>query len=200
MVQEPTLELHPIRLKVHLLADVSVPNRILPVHQIEVSSAATLKELQRAIVDSLSDTAPADTESRIWKVADGTPVNNELKYSVDLLKTWGATLIEPTDLTVEDEMIDTGDVFVVEYSSMGTWLIDPAEVSGEQGAQPSEPPALFNTDNDFFSQVQKKSALPTVVAPSTALKPSVTIKAGPSTTVRYKQPSIEPGTLGLGNM
>lgn len=138
-----------------------------------------------------------------------------MHVTVDDLVRIGATILEESESTLADALIDSGDSFAIETKATGEWLIDTSRVPAKPGDVSTQPPPvinapqpLFGSGPDFFSGIQQRNTATSVASSSTAvvpsqttLKPSALIK--PAVTKDSRQLKINkplPGTLGLGNM
>ncbi|CCM00357.1 uncharacterized protein FIBRA_02387 [Fibroporia radiculosa] len=208
---ELSLELHPLKIRMHILSADTASQPETPPRYATVSSVASVTDLVTTLATSMSDLA-ATSSWRAWKLADDSRPLDSLYCTSTQLKERGATLVDPSTRSVEDALIQSGDSFVYEEESLTSWVVDANTVSAQPVAasastsEPittnSTPPKVFGSDGDFFSQMQAKLTSPakTSLAAPSALKPSVTIKPTSATSSRYKASSLEPGTLGLGNM
>ncbi|KAI8974530.1 cysteine proteinase [Trametes punicea] len=210
LMQEPMLELRPPTFKVHLLTSATIPGQSMSPKEVTVSSTDKIRDVRHAFAATLNPQKAASGQFRIWKISPDASTD-QLLFSADTLRACGSTLLEDSDRTVDDELVDSSEVFVVEFINRDKWIVDPAEVTSlSDGAPaptqplppppPTQPGPLFNSGPDFFSKLQQRSA-PTVgmssVSPFSPSSGTVS-KANPSTS----RPKVqrEPGTLGLGNM
>jgi ubiquitin carboxyl-terminal hydrolase 4/11/15 len=172
-----------------------------------------MKTLFKALVSAV--TARSNVPHRIWKIEPGEFLGSH--FPVSKLASWGAELVsEGTDKTVEDNMIESDDPFVVEFQEDGAWIADASQVVRAPPPPPSAvhvPPPLFSNDNDFFSRLsnQRMSAFQNTQpfrTPSPSRRGSSS-KAKESSVAPFKSFGFskgsskiiqEPGTLGLGNM
>lgn len=207
------MELRPPRLKVLVLKDLGPDADIAgPPHSyVIVSIKDLMKTLFKALVSAV--TARSNVPYRIWKIEPGEFLGSH--FPVSKLASWGAELVsEGTDKTVEDNMIESEDPFVIEFQENGAWIVDASQVV--RAPPPSAvhvPPPLFSNDNDFFSRLSN----PRISAyqntkpfrtPSPSRRGSSS-KAKESSVAPFKSSGFskgsskiiqEPGTLGLGNM
>ncbi|OSD02956.1 cysteine proteinase [Trametes coccinea BRFM310] len=209
IMQEPQLELRPPAFKVHLLSPTTVPGQTMPPKEVTVSSTDKIRDVRRTFAMALSPQKASSTQFRVWKIAPDASTDS-LLFSADTLRTCGAALLEDSDRTVDDELVDSSEVFVVEFMSRDHWLVDSAQVTPlsdgtASSSQPPPPPPtqpgpIFNSGPDFFSQLQQKTPAAVSTTSATMFTPGTvsTSKVGPSSS----KPKIqrEPGTLGLGNM
>ncbi|KAI0766593.1 cysteine proteinase [Trametes elegans] len=211
--QEPTLELRPPTFKVHLLTPASLPGQTVPPKDVTVSSTDKIRDVRRIFAHAVSPSKAAAAQYRVWKITPEASTD-QLFFAIDTLRTCGAALLQDDDSTVGDELVDSSEVFVVEFMNRNAWSIDPAAVTplsngtSVSSAPPPPPPPpptqpgpLFNSGADFFTQLQHKTGSTpstTTIAPSSVFKPnSVTAKSNSSVRSKVQH---EPGTLGLGNM
>ncbi|GBE86464.1 cysteine proteinase [Sparassis crispa] len=216
IIEEPSLELHPPQVKLYVLTRAThtgVPGVTNPPYGVSISIKDTLKSVCESFFQRCTECASGTKSYRVWKLADGGSSWGQLHVTPDMLKQRGATLLEPTQRTVEEEMIESGDAFVVEFREDGEWLVDAGELSSGQTSTASSSTSqststtgigtLFNSETNFFNQIQTKTPASTIVSSgissSSTLKPAVSIKPGFSAG-RPKDINLEPGILGLGNM
>jgi ubiquitin carboxyl-terminal hydrolase 4/11 len=215
VVRETTIELHPPRLRVFRLtsSEHTLQTSGLSDLWLESSSATTVKDLLRDLAVT-ADSNPTD-EYRVWKV-EGSALSGS-DYPMGKLQHEGSERLQLSENTLSDELIESGDAFVVEFSRDGKWLADERAVERRSAVgggelalvlQDQVPQPLFSQDTDFFSRLGKSpSSTSNVVGPSvsatgapsssTLLKPAALITL--SSNLRSK-PAYDPGTLGLGNM
>ncbi|TFY74055.1 hypothetical protein EWM64_g9957, partial [Hericium alpestre] len=207
--QQISIELHPPRLRVFRLVDdpVSVETSGTTEYTTTSSSARRVKDL---LLDLASTIDPLSTEEyRVWRVEGATLGGSD--YPLGKLIQQTAEILEPSDKTLADAMIESDDAFVVEFAKEGVWIVDEAKRAVITGKLVEDvPPPLFSQESDFFSKLGKSSSSSTAIdstsvsangvlssdvpASSALLKPALPL----STTAR--KPTNEPGTLGLGNM
>ncbi|KAG2113122.1 uncharacterized protein F5147DRAFT_62881 [Suillus discolor] len=210
---QTALELRPPRLKVLVLKDLGPDADIAgPAHAyVTVSIKDPMKTLFKALVSAV--TALSNVPYRIWKIEPGEFSGSH--FPASKLASWGAELVsEGTDKTVEDNMIEPEDPFVVEFQENGAWIVDASQVV--RAPPPSAvhvPPPHYSNDNDFFSRLsnQRTSAFQNSQhfrTPSPSRRGSSS-KAKESSVTPFKSFGFskgsskiiqEPGTLGLGNM
>ncbi|KZT09960.1 cysteine proteinase [Laetiporus sulphureus 93-53] len=198
--EEPTIELHPPRVKVHVLTGAPVPGVSVPPRTVVISVKDTVQDVHSKLPEPVLG---ADGRAyRIWKLTESSTAWEQMSCTPEQLKQRGGIILEPSQRTVEDEMIEAGDDFVVEYQTDGHWVAEASEVPSQPGISSTSTsqstiqaptPRLFSSENDFFSNMQVKSSV---------AKPALsTTKNGPLIHTRSaKGSSQEPGTLGLGNM
>ncbi|TFY56209.1 hypothetical protein EVJ58_g7783, partial [Rhodofomes roseus] len=209
---EPTLELHPPRLKVHVLTSNAVPGVSMPPHFVAVSVKDTTEDLWEKLASSV---APGDSRHlRIWRLPEGDSSWDQLSCSPEQLKQRGGTMLSRTQSTVEEELIEAGDSFVVEFKEDEKWIVDAKEVPAQPGGASASnsqstvtqiTPKLFGAEADFFDLIQARTS-PTSVSnvassPAKAFLSNASNRIGSSAVAtRSKGGGSEPGTLGLGNM
>ncbi|EMD38909.1 hypothetical protein CERSUDRAFT_104201 [Gelatoporia subvermispora B] len=209
LANEPSLEIHPPRVNVYTLTAFAPPGITVRPREVTISSQDTMIAVYRSFAEEFAKTEVDQRKYRVWKLADGASHNN-IRYTPDLLKLHGATLLQPSEKTVGEELIEAGDGFVVEFQGSDQWVVDAAEIpaSGSLGtsqetetAAPSQP--LFSDGSDFFSslQLQKRSTSPK--QESTSLSSAFSPRrmwSDPDSSAKANAKTVVPGTLGLGNM
>ncbi|KAF9813978.1 hypothetical protein IEO21_05349 [Rhodonia placenta] len=206
---EPSLELHPLCIRVHVLSAQAVPGIEVEPSKVFVSVKDSLANVQDKIL--ALPNFDRQRQYRIWKLAEGGSGLTQLSCTPEQLKELGAVVIQPSHKTVEDELIEEDDAFVVEPQEEGLWIVADDEVPAQAGTVSTSTsqstitqgsaPKLFNTGQDFFSEIQAKSAVSgTSSATSSAQKPSAkstSLTVAPRAKIPF---AMDPGTLGLGNM
>ncbi|THH21501.1 hypothetical protein EW146_g63 [Bondarzewia mesenterica] len=215
------LELQPPRLRVFRLTDA--PNSTASSSSrdkifINESITASVRDLIKDLATAVGSTSTED--HRVWKVDAGDTDGSEYPSGFIISsfrddEKISSEILEPSDRTLEDELIESTDAFAVEFAKNGKWLISlPIDKKTTAvSALDVAPPPLFSHDSDFFSRLgQSSTSTSTAVvssisgtvssssiqASSVLLKPAAPISV--SSTNRRKQQSQAPGTLGLGNM
>ncbi|PCH44360.1 cysteine proteinase [Wolfiporia cocos MD-104 SS10] len=197
--EEAQLELHPPRVRVHVVVPTVVPGVVVPPRTITISVKDTINEVRKGVENALE--AHDSRVYRIWKLADSSDEWTQASCTPEQLKARGGTLLGLNEQsTVEDELIQAGDSLAVESQLEGKWVVDASEVPAQPGTvststsrstnTESSTPKLFSSGSDFFSQMQ-----------SSGSKPAPAVKSDSSLmVVRSKGPAQEPGIVGLGNM
>ena len=188
-MQQPTIEMHPLILKVVRVADSSFPTTGPFVRRITISAAATVKELHKAIHTLFN---VQDTPFRVWSVSE---VPEDASYGVSKLKEDNSNpkLWSETDDLLEHEYVGNGDCFAVEFQKGGQWPSDTVP-------QNHTPAPLFGTESDFFGKMQTRTlgSKTDDAKPATATSSKISLWKSSTPTSSKRAP--EPGTLGLGNM
>ncbi|THH01060.1 hypothetical protein EW026_g1582 [Hermanssonia centrifuga] len=214
ITQEPTLELHPPHLYAHLLlpdipTDTSSPSSDHR-HEIVVSSTDSVSALRQAILRTQFSTNSPEDGYRIWKVED-VP-ETQTYFTERQLRELGGSILEDSDKTVEEALIESGDHFILEVVKEGKWIVLDSEIPKSKESSPAPPSTqttastsgpIFSSNNNWLDKLQQKTSPSTRTFPSSSsLKPAAPIKTGsllkdPRSSKGSKQ---VPGTLGLGNM
>ncbi|OCH87381.1 UCH-domain-containing protein [Obba rivulosa] len=212
LANEPSLELHPPRVTVYTLIAFAPPGTFtVKPREVAISSKDTLSTVCRTFAEQFARFEVDRREYRVWKLSDGASHPN-IRYTPDLLKQHGASLLDRSDKTVEEEMIEAGDGFVVEFQQNGFWVVDPSEIPASgtgtlsesqqtEKALPAGP--LFSDGADFFGSLQKRPTSPKrdATSVSSAFSPRrLWPDTGSSSEANSKSSTQLPGTLGLGNM
>ena len=189
VIQQPTIEMHPLILKVVRIADPSSPTAGPFVHRITISAAATVKELFKIIHELFN---VPDTPFRVWSVNE---VPEDAPYEVSKLKEndHSSKLWSETDDLLEHEYVGSGDCFAVEFRKGGRWPSDTIP-------QNHTPTPLFGSGSDFFGRMQARGPASKTddAKPATATSSKMSLWKNSTPTSSKRAP--EPGTLGLGNM
>lgn len=165
-----------------------------------MSSSDTIKMLNANLATAVAHEPKAQPPSRVWKIE---PVDDDwtsVDFPTNMIRTQNGKLLPDSDKTLEEELIESGDYFVVEFKEADGWVTDtqedvqppPITVAGRPGV----PAPLFNSGQGFFDRMGKGSTSSTSLTKSDnffSLTPS-----WKKTSTQEK--NVEPGTLGLGNM
>jgi len=208
---QPYLELRPPSLKVLVLKDLGADGEITGLSHpyVTVSIRDTMKTLCKALVSAV--TPRINIPYRIWKIECGDFPGSQ--FPTSKLASSGAELVEETDKTVEENMIQPDDPFVVEFQENGSWIVDASQIvppppPSIHAPPPGVPPPLFGPGSDFFANLNNnRTSFSSIQSPS-PLQHSSSSKANESSVVPFKsgfsktgrKTVQEPGTLGLGNM
>ncbi|TCD71861.1 CSN-associated deubiquitinating enzyme Ubp12 [Steccherinum ochraceum] len=213
IMNEPGLEVMPPRFKVHIVTQASTNRDLAPVNVV-LSTKDTVSTLIDSLVDALQQYGSRHP-TRIWKLHTDTEGADQWSLDVPVadVKDKVDFFNENPRKTLEDALLESGDVFIVEYlAGSGPIMPNPdrdsqAEVSGASTPQStaSATPAsgrLFGPSN-FFDQMQTQSRQPStstdlVKADNSVLRPAALIKS--NFVPRARSVKHEPGTLGLSNM
>ena len=210
IMKEPTLELRPPKFSVFLLSPSSIPGQSTPPQEVTVSSTDTVTHAREAFAKAISTQKAAKGQYRVWRIPPQAK-STELLFPAERLRTSGATELGTSEATVEDEFVDSGEAFVVEFMDRNEWIVNPSEFTSQPNGTlpqstppppppPTQPAPLFNSSPDFFTQLQQKSPPAVSTTAVSPFKPgAVTSINKPSTSARART-AQEPGTLGLGNM
>lgn len=206
--KEPTLELRPptfATLRLVKSSDHSLSGTASKL--VSCSSDSTVDELRRMLLEAVFP-EPAE-HWRVWTVLHPRTEIQGLYYpTARLLEAGGELLLPDSTKTIEQALIQPGDVFVVEVQDAGTseWLVDEKAVPVPGQSQKEAPLPLFSSENDFFSRMEQKnkigpanfvSASKSVSA--AAVQSGKTLAPNKALTTTTSKPRT-PGTMGLGNM
>jgi ubiquitin carboxyl-terminal hydrolase 4/11/15 len=215
--QEASLELRPPQFSPLLL--VNTPDLTItgpPAPTVTVSADTSVGEFCQQLARALkSSHDPSDT--RIWALVHPRTEVDGSQYPISRLLEVGGRLLSEYDeqrKTLDDALIQSGDLFAVEFREQAAWLVDAATVPAPgdaPGIEKELPPPLFNSENDFFSRMQTgasgKPSLSSVTSKDITIRPTSSKLPGfYKSTVSNKVTSTsntkikDPGTLGLGNM
>jgi ubiquitin carboxyl-terminal hydrolase 4/11/15 len=138
-----------------------------------------------------------DLPYRIWKIGIALNDSQEIEYPVSQLPMSDAKILDASDKTLVEEAVELDDAFVVEFKQLDGWI-------AEAPRSLLQPAPVFNSDEGFFNRMVATTLSPVssapyqgghFSAPGTSLsKPSVTLSN------KSFMKTLEPGTLGLGNM
>jgi ubiquitin carboxyl-terminal hydrolase 4/11 len=199
--KQVSLELHPPRFRVLRLSDAPADSLKVetPSHPyITLSSHDNLRSFTQKVAKSVSPTTGYMGPYRIWKV-DTNADNFDFDYSqypLSQLDQDEKNIINGSDQTIEEALLETDDAFAVEFKGEQHWLVNLAN-------QPAPAP-LFNSNEGFFNRMGPKPLTPTTKSYDTSIT-TFSNKSTPTTGISGKvngilSKTLEPGTLGLGNM
>jgi ubiquitin carboxyl-terminal hydrolase 4/11/15 len=215
--QEASLELRPPQFSPLLLVNTTDLTISGPPAPTVILSADTpvgefCQQLARAIKSSHD---PSDT--RVWALVHPRTEVDGSQYPTSRLLEVGGKLLskdEEAHKTLDDALIQSGDLFAVEFKEQGAWLVDAAAVptpGDAPGTDKELPPPLFNSENDFFFRMQTgaggKPSSSSITSKDITIRPTSSKLPGfYKSTVSNKAASTgntkvkDAGTLGLGNM
>lgn len=160
------------------------------------------KDTVRTLISELLPKVPVQSSSpfKIWKIQPGE--YEGLQLPLEKFSSSGAELLEASDKSLEESLIEFHDSFVVEIQQNGKWTSEQSSSLAESIA----PPPLFSTENDFFSRLASSSRdaqqrpLSPISSSSTFKVKEKQITPLKSTVFSKSKNLQEPGTLGLSNM
>ncbi|KDQ61690.1 hypothetical protein JAAARDRAFT_123860 [Jaapia argillacea MUCL 33604] len=222
--KEPYLELHPLHLRVLLIIEGHLDSEQVyadsePTY-ITISESATVIALRQELAKSVATGHRISHPFRTWRWVDGSPAGDEDDGSimtVDEFDSHQMQLLEPSEITAAEALVQSGDVFLVEFREEGEWLIDENNhgpqstrataaakansnpiMNALSGGQSSNlPQPIFGQNGDFFSSFGQLGRPFTIPASSGSNEITQLPRLVASTSYKSSQ---EPGTLGLGNM
>ncbi|KAF9269146.1 cysteine proteinase [Marasmius fiardii PR-910] len=201
--QQVQLELHPPRFRVLKLTDGPAQRTDSPCHKyVTLSCRDTLKTLCQTVAKSVSPTSGYVIPCRVWVPdSNGTDFDfNYKEYPHTKIDPSLLAFVKPSEEIIDDTLYQSDDPFVVEFKGDNGWIID---INTQN--EPAAPAPIFSSSEGFFNKMTPKTvARPTnalttfgnksTISSSTALGKSLNGSVG------SVGRTIEPGTLGLGNM
>ncbi|KAK0202664.1 hypothetical protein DFS33DRAFT_1342014 [Desarmillaria ectypa] len=201
---EATLELQPPRLRVLRLAQTEVlPDLDAPSHPyVMLSTQDTLKTLCESLASVVApESLDPLPEYRVWKVEPSGDDFNHPEYPLSEFNINRGTRVKPTDETLGDELIDTDDAFVVEFKRDNGWLSDtPLKPNTTAVAFEPEHKPLFNSNDSFFNRMGNNYNMTVTTTKARATVDDYYVSSSPSKPNGRNHRTVDPGTLGLGNM
>ena len=203
----PALELRPLRLKVFNLVK-ALPNSNTPHPSIEISAGENISDLCAKLSNAIAPGTETQSPYRIWRINLTSEDNDVINFLASQLSTSEASIIEESTKTLEEEGIESGDAFIVEFKQASGWVVDLPKATQKAAISESSRP-LFNSSENFFNKLS--SSLSPVSTSTQAYKPtfydglSSTASKGASTALTVVSnkglaKKLEAGTIGLGNM
>ncbi|KAG6330561.1 hypothetical protein ID866_8529 [Astraeus odoratus] len=197
---EPSLELRPPRLRVLNLVETESDGPDRRPEYITLSTKDTVRTLGRELVAKLS--ARVNVRYKVWKMQPGE--YDGVQLPLDKFGSAGAVLLEISDKTLEDSLIEFDDVFAVEFQQNGKWISEQLPTAANPSADPLP---LFSSDSDFFNRLgntlqtpQQRRTPPPVASSSSSTSRDTQMTLFKSHGFSKAKLIQEPGTLGLGNM
>lgn len=200
------MELHPPRLKVFKLTkqDCTVNSDSASHPWLVLSAGDTISTLCTKLAESVSASALSHTPYRIWKLESEYDDWSNLEYPSSQLFAAGGKIVESTARTLEEDGIQSDDAFAVEFKQPEGWIVEtpkPVEKSVNL-----EPAPIFNSKDGFFNKMGSSSTYTPpktnggIISAFNGSSSSSKISAFSLTTNNRNTKTLEPGTLGLGNM
>ncbi|KAJ7108872.1 hypothetical protein C8R43DRAFT_1243488 [Mycena crocata] len=198
--KEPTVELYPLRMSVMRMARTRSVEETDSPASITISCSETVSLLTTVLANRIRPLGVPDTTPwRVWK-ANAPPSEgfSSEDFLVDDFSTYECENVDGSAQTLEEAGFMQGDNFVVEFKAPLTgWLVETADLQPPplETAPTLVPDApLFPSNEGFFARMggTQRSASPKTSSPFG------TFNRGSALTSLNK--TLEPGTLGLGNM
>ncbi|KAJ7763535.1 hypothetical protein DFH07DRAFT_882362 [Mycena maculata] len=202
------VELYPLRAIVMRMVRTDSASSLSEVEppSITISSAATVSALHTALASRIRPTEVADTAPfRVWKVGVPRSVGfPSEEFPVEDLSIYECEMVDGSSKSLEEAGFMQGDNFVVEFKDSEGWLVSsplesmPPPLESAATIVPDVP--LFPSSDGFFARMgqqrssspMKSSSLKSSSSPFSAFTRNLTGSSVNKT--------VEPGTLGLGNM
>ncbi|KAJ7463408.1 hypothetical protein B0H11DRAFT_2052838 [Mycena galericulata] len=190
--KEPTVELYPLRATVMRMVRTRSSTEVEP-SSITISCAETVSSLHTALANRIRPLGVAETcPFRVWKVnAPPSSGFSSEEFLLEDLSTYQCENVDGSSKSLEEAGFMHGDVFLVEFKDPEGWLVqaltEPMPPPLESAATIIPDPPLFPSNDGFFARMgqQRGSQQRSFTRGSLTGSPNKT---------------IEPGTLGLGNM
>ncbi|KAF8966337.1 hypothetical protein BDZ97DRAFT_1809088 [Flammula alnicola] len=204
----PALELRPLRLKVFRLVKAFTSPSNPPHRWLTISAGETISDLCTKLAKAVSLGTETQSPYRVWKVGVVSEDQGEIDFLGSQLPTSDAKIVEEGEKTLEEEGVESDDAFVVEFKQADGWIAEPPKAI-QKSAAFETPRPLFNSNDGFFNKMSTGiSSSPTAAQ---TYKPSfydgftgsASKTASTALTLPNSKPltkTLEPGTLGLGNM
>jgi len=202
----PALELLPLRLKVFKLVKSLGPTN--PPHPwVTISAGETIAELCTKLAAAVSPDKETRSPYRVWNLTTDVDDKSETEVLGSQLPAFGAKIIEESEKTLEEHGIESDDTFAVEFKQPDGWIADAPKADQTKVFALESPRPLFNSNDAFFNRMSPLSSqrpadtyvgmgLYDRLTSSTSRSPSTAVTVGNKSLMK----TLEPGTLGLGNM
>ena len=186
----------------------ALPNSNTPHPSIEISAGENISDLCAKLANAIAPGTETQSPYRIWRINLTSEDNDVINFLASQLSTSEASIIEESTKTLEEEGIESGDAFIVEFKQASGWVVDLPKATQKAAISESSRP-LFNSSENFFNKLS--SSLSPVSTSTQAYKPtfydglSSTASKGASTALTVVSnkglaKKLEAGTIGLGNM
>jgi ubiquitin carboxyl-terminal hydrolase 4/11/15 len=142
---------------------------------------------------------------RIWRLENIDGDHTALEIHGQDLETnlTDARVIEASSKTLDDENIHTDDCFAVEFKKANGWIVkEPTKAPITVSGRPGVPAPIFKSNEGFFNRMSTGTAKSstTAVTSVTNTDHSYDSLLNPMAKWKKKEKTLEPGTVGLGNM
>lgn len=195
------LEVYPPQIKVMRLSK-DPPGVGFPHPIISVSMGDTVKDLCTKVADAVKTDETVDTPYRVWKPTNPSDDWRSIDLPLSVLPEADAKVIDESAQTLGDQNIESGDLFIVEFKQPDGWLVDTNAPKKPLAIE--APPPLFNSKDNFFNRFgassSSKATTKTSSEFSTSLETRPTASSFSLKNNYNTSRTLEPGTLGLGNM
>ncbi|KAF8216853.1 hypothetical protein K438DRAFT_1558345 [Mycena galopus ATCC 62051] len=200
--KEPSVEIYPLRMTVMRMVPTVSNVSGTGAPTISISCAASVSALHTALAEKVRPiTIEPRAPFRVWKVnAPPSAGFDTDEFPVDDFSTYECENIDGNDKTLEATGLMQGDAFVIEFKSPGpnsAWLVDAPLASQPPPLEPAPvlvPNApLFASGSGFFDRLGVNNS-------NTRSSPPRSFGSSLTRAFTSSSKTLEPGTLGLGNM
>uniref|UniRef100_A0A8H8CI78 ubiquitinyl hydrolase 1 n=1 Tax=Psilocybe cubensis TaxID=181762 RepID=A0A8H8CI78_PSICU len=168
-LNEPALELRPLILKVYRLV-ASPGTTHLPHHLLTISAGETISHLCSELASKVSSNGEVHRPYRVWQ-GGVRGEQTEVDITPSQLLTSDAKIVEESEKTLEEEGIESDDVFIVEFKSADGWVVEVPKFA-EKFSAIETPRPLFNSSEGFFNKMSNTLSPATSTTATTAYKPA----------------------------
>ncbi|KAF5362501.1 hypothetical protein D9756_002293 [Leucocoprinus leucothites] len=203
--KEPTLELHPPSFKVLPLCKPRSAFRSTSSTSkwIRLSSADSMTLLCAMAAEAVASPNQTTTPYRIWRVESMDDGWEYGEFPAERVFPANGKILEESTKTLEEDGLENGDGLVVEFKPQDGWILDEKGVSS-QSQLPTVTVPIFNSNDGFFNKMSG-IASSSQNRSSDNISSLKTLPSRATSAVSLLNNSrnlrtLEPGTLGLGNM
>jgi ubiquitin carboxyl-terminal hydrolase 4/11/15 len=200
----PSIELRPLRFRLFkLVKEASTDTESKP-SWITISAGETVTKLSSEIANAIHPASNTTSPYRIWSIETAPEDENAFELTSSHLSDARAKIVDGSDKTLEEVSMESDDAFVVEFKQEDGWIVEAPKATTATPAA-SNPAPLFNSNEGFFNKMTS-----TISPPKTTTTTVAPFKSpggffdnysnSSSITNKSITKSLEPGTLGLGNM
>ncbi|KIL69318.1 hypothetical protein M378DRAFT_184496 [Amanita muscaria Koide BX008] len=194
--KQASLELYPPHFQVARLVHEGSqsPPATAPYPPVILSSGESVATLHGKLADVVLPNTQNRPIFRVWCLEQALDRSFDSPQVTSQFLSEKSRIFQPTNVTLEEAGIQTGDSFVVEFTDeRGAWIMDTTGSS-----KPKDEP-LFNSQEGFFNRMSSSTYGTRHTSQQTMMKALGTIAPRPSThSAAFRK--IEPGTVGLVNM
>lgn len=195
-----------MRLKVFKLVK-SLGSTNPPHPWVTISAGETIAKLCTKLADAVSPGKETRSPYRVWNLTADVDDKTETEFLGSQLSASDAKIIEESDKTLEEHGIESDDTFVVEFKQPDGWIADAPKTDQTRVAALENLRPLFNSNEGFFNKMSPLSSQRSAdsygglglydrLTSSASRSLSTAVTVGNKSLVK----TLEPGTLGLGNM
>ncbi|KAF9530488.1 hypothetical protein CPB83DRAFT_851013 [Crepidotus variabilis] len=196
--KQASIELHPLRLKVFRIIKAQSSSNDANHAWLTISAGETITTLCTKLAALVTSTTQ-DTPFRVWKIGSLLDDSAKLEFPAADLELSDTKIVDSSESTLEEEGIESDDSFAVEFKQADGWL-------AEAPSSTLQPAPIFSSNEGFFNRMSSTFSPASSVSTykssglfgsGSSKTPSVSLTLSGNKSLSK---TLEPGTLGLGNM